>query len=252
MALRCNKKTMLMAALAMAAFIASAESADAQPTSTTKARNAPARYWVQSGAFKSEANARTRCDMLKKRGYRFAMQSGVDGKGDHLFFCRSSRTLAYEKAVALAKRLRLKEPRDAVLVLWRPNAPPERGVDSGKVDSGKKEAPGEIESFSGRWCGDPAVYGTDPLQTWTVKKGGSVTLQIAARRTPDGQPAKFQGNIEKLPGDLIKLTGETASYRLEAVYGIDASGLRGVSFHQEIKDNGVSMTTIPDSLHRCP
>ena len=23
-------------------------------------------------------------------------------------------------------------------------------------------------------------------------------------------------------------------------------------FHQEIKDNGVSMMTIPDSLHRCP
>ena len=116
----------------------------------------------------------------------------------------------------------------------------------------KRKRPEISRSFSGRWCGDPAVYGTDPLQTWIVKKGGGVTLQIGARRTPDGQSEKFQGNIEKLPGNLIKLTGETASYRLEAVYGIDASGLRGVSFHQEIKDNGTSMTTIPDSLHRCP
>jgi len=79
-----------------------------------------------------------------------------------------------------------------------------------------------------------------------------VTLQIAARRTPDGQSLQFHGNIEKLPGNLIKLTGETSSFRLEEVYGIDASGLRGISFHQEIKDNGASIMTIPDSLHRCP
>jgi hypothetical protein len=245
MAVRCNK-AILITAIGIAALVASAERTGAKPTSAANAQSA-ARYWVQSGAFKSEANARARCDVLKKNGYRFAVQSGVDSRGDHLFFCRSSQTLAYEKAATLAKRLRLKEPRDAVLVPRRPNGLPGRGVGSSK-----KEAAGDLESFSGRWCGDPAVYGTDPLQTWTVKKGGGVTLQIGARRTPDGQPEKFQGNIEKLPGNLIKLTGETASYRLEAVYGIDASGLRGVSFHQELKDNGTSMTTIPDSLHRCP
>lgn len=246
MVLRCNKNAMLVAAIGIAAFVASGEGAGAKPTSAPKAKS-EARYWVQSGAFKSNPNARARCDLLKKRGYRFAVQSGVDSNGDHLFFCRSSQALAYEKAVTLAKRLRLQEPHDALLVLRRPNQPA-----AGGAASSKREGAGELESFSGRWCGDPAVYGTDPLQTWTVRKGGNVTLQIAARRTPDGQSEKFQGSIEKLPGDLIKLTGETASYRLEAVYGIDAGGLRGVSFHQEIKDNGASMTTIPDSMHRCP
>jgi len=243
MALRSNLGTIALAAIAIVGFLASADAA------TTKNPKSNTHYWVQSGAFKSSANARARCDLLKKRGYRFAVQKGPDSHGDDLFFCRSSQVLAYEKALALAKRLRSQEPHDAMLVLWHPKAaaPPPRGADMEKT-----ETTGDLESFSGRWCGDPAVYGTDPLQTWTVKKGGTITLQIAAHRTLDGQPEQFQGSIEKLPGDLIKLTGETASFRLEAVYGIDAAGLRGVSFHQEIKDNGVSMMTIPDSLHRCP
>jgi len=243
MALRSNIGTIALAAIAVVGFLASADAA------TTKNTKSSTHYWVQSGAFKSSANARARCDLLKKRGYRFAVQKGPDSHGDDLFYCRSSQVLAYEKALALAKRLRLQEPHDAMLVLWHPKAaaPPPRGADTDK-----RETTGDLESFSGRWCGDPAVYGTDALQTWTVKKGGTITLQIAAHRTLDGQPEQFQGSIEKLPGDLIKLTGETASFRLEAVYGIDAAGLRGVSFHQEIKDNGVSMMTIPDSLHRCP
>ena len=241
MALCSNIGTTALAAIALACLLFSAA------TTSAKSASNNARYWVQSGAFKSAANARARCDLVKKRGYRFAVQSGPDSHGDNLFYCRSSQALAYDKAVALANRLRLKEPRDAVLVLRRPGGRPLPGATAGD-----KAAPGDLETFSGKWCGDPAVYGTDPLQTWTVKKGGAVTLQIASRRTPDGQPERFQGSIEKLPGNLIKLTGETASFRLEAVYGIDASGLRGVSFHQEIKDNGTSMTTIPDSMHRCP
>jgi hypothetical protein len=241
MALRSNIRTTALAVIAVASYLASAD--------TTNAKSAlnDARYWVQSGAFKSEANARARCDLLKKRGYRFAVQSGVDSQGDNLFFCRSFQALTYEKGTILAKRLRLKEPRDAVLVLRRPD-----GLSQRKIDSSKTDATGDLENFSGRWCGDPAVYRNDPLQIWTVNKGGTVTLQIMARRTPDGQSEQFQGSIEKLPGNLIKLTGETASFRLEAIYGIDTSGLRGVSFHQEIKDNGASIMTIPESLHRCP
>ena len=240
MALRSNVRTTALTAIALACFLASPDAASG------KAARNNTRYWVQSGAFKSAANAQTRCDLLKKRGYRFGVQSGPDSRGDHLFYCRSSQALAYDKAAALAQRLRSKEPRDAILVLRRPGGPAAPGVAT------KKTAPGDLESFSGKWCGDPAVYGPDPLQTWTVKKGGAVTLQIASRRTPDGHAEQFQGNIEKLPGNLIKLTGETTNFRLEAVYGIDASGLRGVSFHQEMKDNGTSMTTIPDSMHRCP
>jgi hypothetical protein len=242
MTLCSNIGTTALAAIALVSFVASADAA-----SSKNVRNA-ARYWVQSGAFKSAANAHTRCDLLKKRGYRVAVQSGPDSHGDNLFYCRSSQALAYDKAEALARRLRLKDPRDAVLVLRRPSGRPQPRADA----SNKAPPPGDLESFSGRWCGDPAVYGTDPLQTWTVKKGGTVTLQIAARRTPDGQSEQFQGNIEKLPGNLIELTGETASFRLQAIYGIDAGGLRGVSLRQEIKDNGTSMTTIPDSMHRCP
>ena len=227
------------AAVVAAALLGSAHAA------TTKTHKSNARYWVQSGAFKNAANAKARCDLLKKGGYRFAVQKGPDSRGANLFFCRSAQVLVYEKAVALAKRLRLKEPHDAMLVLWRP-ALAAQGATS------KREPTGDLEGLSGKWCGDPAVYGTDPLQTWAVKKGGTVTLQIAAQLTPDGKPEQFQGSIEKLPGDLIKLAGETASFRSETVYGIDAGGLRGVSFHQEMKENDISMTTIPDSLHRCP
>ena len=240
MAARSHFVTIALTAIAVAGFLAAADAA-------TTILKSSARYWVQSGAFKNGANAKARCDLLKKRGYRFAVQSGPDSHGDKLFFCRSSQALAYDKAVSLAKRLRLNEPRDAVLVLRHPSAAPARDPAAGK-----REAAGDLESFSGRWCGDPAVYGTDPLQIWTVKKSGAVTLQIAAQRTPDRRPEQLQGNIEKLPGDLVKLTGETASSRSEAIYAMDASGLRGVSFHQETKDNDTSMTTIPDSLHRCP
>jgi len=241
MALSSNIATIAVAALAFVGLFASVDSARAKST------RSDARYWVQSGAFKSAANARARCDVLKKRGYRFAVQSGPDSHGDNLFFCRSARAMAYDQAASLAKQLRLKEPRDAVLVLRRP-----AGLPGRSVATDKSAEPGDLESFSGRWCGDPAVYGSDPLQTWTVKKGGTVMLKIAARRTPDRQAEQFQGNLEKLPGDLIKLTGETSGFRLEAIYGIDASGLRGVSLRQEMKGNGASMTTIPDSLHRCP
>ncbi|HWE73549.1 MAG TPA: SPOR domain-containing protein [Stellaceae bacterium] len=230
-----------MAAIAFVGLSASVDAAGAKD-----ARH-DGRYWVQSGAFQSAANANARCDLLRKRGYRFAVRSGPDRKGDTLFFCRSAQALPYEKAVALVKRLRLKAPSDAVLVLRRPG-----GASVAVAEQAAKQPPVDLAGFSGKWCGDPAVYGNDPLQIWTVKKSGTVTLQIAAHRSPDGQPEQLQGSIEKLSDNLIKLTGETAHSRLEAVYGIDASGLRGVSLRQETKDNGASMTAIPDSLHRCP
>jgi hypothetical protein len=241
MALPSNIGAIALAAIAIVGFLVSAQAGTSKPPKSNT------RYWVQSGAFKNGAHARARCDLLKKRGYRVAVQSGPDSRGDKLFYCRSAQVLAYDKAMSLAKRLRLQEPHDAMLVVWRPHAPPPRGTDASKG-----ETAGDLERFSGRWCGDPAVYGTDPLQTWSVKKSGSMTLQIAPHRTLDGRTEQFQGSIEKLPGNLIKLTGESASFRSETLYSIDASGLRGVSFHQELKDNGTSMTTIPDSLHRCP
>ena len=241
MALRVNIGTLALAVVTIAGLLASA---DAAPT---KGSPNNARYWVQSGAFKSRTNAEARCDLLKKSSYRFAVQSGPGGDGEPLFFCRSSQVLPYEKAVALAKQLRLKKPHDAMLVQRRPN-----GSLAPRADAKKSELPGDLERLSGRWCGDPVVYGPDPLQIWTVRKSGAITLQIAAGRTPSGQPEQVQGSVEKLPGNLIKLTGETAGFRSEAIYAIEDSGLRGVSFHQEIKDNSTSMTTIPDSLHRCP
>jgi sporulation related protein len=233
--------TLLVAASAAIGLLASAQAAATQKPQSN------ARYWVQSGAFKSSANARARCDLLKQRGYRFAVQRGPDIHGDKLFFCRSSQVLPYDKAASLAKRLRLKEPHDALLVLWHPKV-----ISAPAPAAGKAEAAGDLENLTGRWCGDPAVYGNVPLQVWTVKKGGSVTLQIAGQRTPDGRPEQLTGNIEKLPGNLLKLSGDTAGFRSEAVYAMDGGGLRGVSFHQETKDNDTSMTTIPDSLHRCP
>jgi hypothetical protein len=241
-----SRSSIATMALAVAAIAAIGLAASAHAAATKKPQST-ARYWVQSGAFKSSANARARCDLLKQRGYRFAVQRGPDSHGEKLFFCRSSQVLPYDKAVSLAKRLRLKEPRDAVPVLWQPNASSTHAAVAGKADSA-----GDLDSLTGRWCGDPAVYGNDPLQVWMVKKSGSVTLQIAGQRTPDGKPEQLKGNIEKLPGNLLKLTGDTAGFRSEAVYAMDAGGLRGVSFHQETKDNDTSMTTIPDSLHRCP
>ena len=266
MALRSHAGTIALAAVAVVGALAYANAA------TTKKPESSARYWVQSGAFKSGVNAKARCDLLNKQGFRFGVQSGLDSHGENLFFCRSSQALMYEKAASLAQQLRLKDPHDAVLVLRRSNEVLSRGVDARKKASrdaalvvhrsnglrphgtdANKKGPGEgLESFSGRWCGDPAIYGTDPLQTWTVKKDGTVTLQIAARRTLDGKSEQFRVNIEQLPGNLIRLVGETEGSRSEAVYAIEASGLRGVSFHQEMEDSGTSMTTIPDSLHRCP
>jgi hypothetical protein len=243
MGLCLNIGSIAVALIAFAGFLCSADSTHA------KSARSDARYWVQSGAFKSAANARARCEVLQKRGYRFAVQNGPDSHGENLFFCRSARTMAYDQAASLAKRLRSRDLRDAVLVLRRPTGVPERGAAATKSGA---PGPGSLESFSGAWCGDPAVYGSDPLQTWTVKKGGTVMLKIAGRGRPDGEPARLQGKLEQLPENLIKLTGETMALRFEAIYGIDASGLRGVSLRQEIKGNGASMTTIPDSLHRCP
>src|SRR5215469_7007105 len=102
MALRSPIGAIALATIAVIVFLASADAATTNPKSS-------ARYWVQSGAFKNGANAQARCDLLKKRGYRFAVQRGSDNHGDKLFFCRSTQVLAYDKAVSLAKRLRLNE-----------------------------------------------------------------------------------------------------------------------------------------------
>lgn len=239
MALRCSIKTRILTAILIAIFVLAAHTTNAESV------RSKVRYWVQSGAFKSTANAHARCELLVQRGYRFAVQRGVDSQGDTLFFCRSSQALVYTKAATLAQRLRMKEPRDAVLVLLRPSvvAPPAAETRKGQQRT-------DLEALSGKWCGDPAVYGTDLLQIWSVKQNKAI-LQLAEHRTLNGTSEEFQGTIERLPGNLIKLTGETARFRSEIIYGLSSSGLRGVSYRQEMKENGSSITAIPDSLHRC-
>jgi len=239
MALRCNIKTKILTAILIAILVGAA------PTTNAESVRSKVRYWVQSGAFKSAENAHARCELLVQRGYRFAVQRGIDSQGNPLFFCRSSQAFVYSKAATLAQRLRMKEPRDAVLVLLRPSfvAPP--AGETGKGQEGKV-----LEALSGKWCGDPAVYGTSPLQIWNVKQNKAI-LQLAEDRTLNGTSQEFQGTIQRLPGNLIKLTGETARFRSEIVYGLSSSGLRGISYRQEMKENGSSITAIPDSLHRC-
>jgi hypothetical protein len=226
-------------AILIAVFVVAAHTTNAESV------RSKARYWVQSGAFKSAANAHARCELLVQRGYRFAVQRGVGAEGDALFFCRSSQAFVYRKAAMLARRLRMKEPHDAVLVLLRPSFVAPRATETGK---GQEE--NDLEALSGKWCGDPAVYGTDPLQIWNVKRNKAI-LQLAEHRTLNGTSEVFQGTIERLPGNLIKLTSETSRFRSEIIYGLSSGGLRGVSYRQEMKENGSSITIVPDSLHRC-
>jgi hypothetical protein len=204
------------------------------------------RYWIQVGAYKSIENARARCAALVRHRYSFAVQHDNDSHGQALFFCRSSQSLTRGKAAPLAARLRTKEAPDAVLVLAHPVT-----RSRGRPPAETAGQPNPLAALSGAWCGDPAIYGDEPLQIWTVTNNRA-TLRLSGQTTPDRKPEEFQDNIKLLSDHTIQLTDDTPTYHSEAIYELDGVVLTGISYHQDMKNGGMSLSTVPDTLHRCP
>jgi hypothetical protein len=79
-------------------------------------------FRVDAGAFRSEENARSRCEPLIAKGFPLAVVRGLGGQGRPLFFCRSPLLMPHADAQAVAARLRTDESLRDVMVTWEQGA----------------------------------------------------------------------------------------------------------------------------------
>lgn len=233
----------LLAVLAVELLLAVAAARPAAAVEGDK-RDDAALFFVQAGAFRSQANAASRCAELARKGYRVRVTGNPDKGEDQLFFCRLSRVYSQSRAAAVASRLR-EVGLGPVIVVPAPSRVASTAAPSGVVSQPRAKPP---PARADKPALPPAPGGTG-IETGQIGQAPAPepklpepprpsieARQIARVPAPTAmapEPPPRPGELEKLSGrwcgdrvifgragpQIWKLTGNRAKITVPAVAG---------------------------------